>query len=458
MMKFDSIHRGSRAMVLFLCFLAHSGFSFAQVSYPVAVYLEAECATVGENWTTGEDELASGGTYVVAAEGSVSVMNPPEATAANLVTFTVPVQVLDSFRLIAHVKGTAPDNDSFWVRVNGGEWTAWDRRISDGDGWVWREVAGSPIEAAAGELTVDFAFREAGTQLDKLFVTNLSRNPEGIDQPAINCDDTTDCTMNPEACADALWIEAECADVTSEWRYRQEIDVSNGGYITNTNAARLDEPTTTTGDNQLKIQTDELSAGEYYLYFLVNARDNNSNSVWVKVDDNPWIDFSTELNGDALSTDGFEWRQVTRLNDSTTFMLDAGVHTIIISHRESGTHLDKIHMSKSATPPTGFGSFAFNCQENTLSATRTPLDLVSDLSVFPNPTSSQLTFEISSAVTGRLEAAVYDFSGRRMQVRTFQKAATTFRDQLDVATLPAGMYQLIITTEAGVTSRSFVKN
>ena len=458
MMKFDTIYRGPKAMALFLCLFAYAGFTRAQVSYPVAVYLEAECAAVGENWVTMEDEMASGGTYVVAAEGSVSVMNAPEAVAANLVTFTVPIQVQDSFRLMAHVKGSAPDNDSFWVRVNGGEWRAWDRRISDGDGWVWREVAGSPIEAAAGTLTVDFAFREANTQLDKLFLTNLSRTPEGIDQPSINCDDTTDCVANPAACADALWLEAECADVESEWRYRQEIDVSNGGYITNTNAARLEEPTTTTGDNQLKIMTDELSAGEYYLYFLMNARDNNSNSLWVKVDDNPWINFSYELDGEALATDGFEWRQVTDLNDSTTFMLDAGTHTIIIAHRESGTYLDKIHLSKSATPPTGFGSFAFNCQENTLSATRTPLDLVSDLSVFPNPTTSQLTFEISSAVTGRLEAAVYDFSGRRMQVRSFQKVATTLRDQVDVSMLPAGMYQLIITTEAGVTSRSFVKN
>ena len=458
MMNFDLIDRGRRATALFLCYVAFAGFAQAQVSYPVSVYLEAECAAVGENWTSVEDETVSGGMYLMPAEGFQSIANAPEAIAANLVTFTVPIQVQDSFRLMARVNGTAPNNDSFWVRVNGGEWRTWDRRISDGGGWVWRTVEGSPIEAAAGTLTVDFAFRESNTLLDKLFVTNLNGTPVGIDQPAINCDDSTDCVENPAACADALWLEAECTDVDSEWRYRQEIAASNGGYITNTNEPRLEEPTVTDGDNQLKIQTDELTAGEYYLYFLMDARDNNSNSLWVKVDDDPWINFSYELNGDDLATQGFEWRQVTSLNDSTTFMLDAGTHTIIIAHRERGTYLDKIHLSKSATAPTGYGSFAFNCQENTLSPTRTPLDLVSDLSVFPNPTSSQLTFEISSVVTGRLEAAVYDFSGRRMQVRTFQKAATTLRDQLDVSTLPAGMYQLIITTEAGVTSRSFVKN
>lgn len=458
MMNFNSTHRGARAAAFFFSLFLLAGNTYAQVSYPVAVYLEAECAAVGENWTTVEDDMASGGLYVVAAEGSISIATPPEAVAANLVTFTIPIQVQDSFRLLAHVRGMAPDNDSFWVRYNGGDWRSWDRRIGDSETWAWREVAGSPIGADAGTLTIDFAFREAGTQLDKIYLTNLISTPTGIDQPAINCDETTDCIANPAACADALWVEAECTDVSSEWRFRQEIDASNGGYITNPSAARLEEPTTTTGTNQLKIETDELSAGEYYLYFLLNARDNNSNSVWVKVDDEPWINFSYELDGADLATEGFEWRQVTALNDSTTFMLDAGKHTIIIAHRERGTYLDKIHLSKSATAPTGYGSFAFNCQENILSATRTPLDLVSDLSVFPNPTSSQLTFEISSAITGRLEAAVYDFSGRRMQVRSFQKFATTLRDQLDVSNLPAGMYQLIITSEAGVTSRSFVKN
>ena len=457
-MHFDLIRRGPVAAAFTFCCLALSGTAFAQASYPVAVYLEAECATVGENWTTVEDEMASGGTYVVAAEGFSSFEEVPEDIPANLVSFTVPVQELDSFRIHAHVKGTAPDNDSFWVRVNGGEWRSWDRRISDASGWVWREIVGSPYSSDAGQMTVDFAFREAGTQLDKLFVTTLAYSPQGIAQSSINCDEESDCVRFPESCTDQVWVEAECTDVQSQWRYRQDVSVSNGGYITNSTPSSLDEPTVDDEDNIVEVETQDLSAGTYYLFLRMNARDGNSNSLWVQIDNQPWINFSTELNGRELVTSGFEWRQVTALNDSTSFDLAAGSHTIRIAHRESGTYLDKIHLGKSATAPTGYGKFSFNCMENNLTPVREALDLASDLSVFPNPTSSQLSFSLTSAVTGRLEAAVYDFSGRRLQVSSFQKTGQNLREDIDVSTLPAGVYQLVIKTEAGVTSRGFVKN
>ena len=74
------------------------------------------------------------------------------------------------------------------------------------------------------------------------------------------------------------------------------------------------------------------------------------------------------------------------------------------------------------------------------------------------PTGDGLTFSMTTdEVSGRVEAAVFDFSGRRMQVRAFDKGNRTLTDDLDVSNLPKGVYQLVLTSERGVVSRNFVK-
>ena len=442
------------SLSLFL-FLATATLA-AQV--PFAVYLEAECAEVGENFVTAEADSASNGSYVVVQEGLVSVMEPPADEAANMVTFRVNVQEADEFHVWGRVRGSSPDNDSYWIRVNGGTWVEWNRRLGATEGWIWRELNNSPFNVEAGEMVIDFAYREANTQLDKIFVTTINNlTPTGMDQPAINCDEQTDCERYPEACVDQVWIEGECGQIGDEWRYVKRDTVSNGGYIVSSQTTYLTAPTSTDMESVVSYTTESISAGEYYLYFLMNARADDNNSFWVKVDEGEWIDFSFNLDGSILLTEGFEWKQVTAGMDSTTFDLAEGNHTIYVGTRETGTYLDKVFLGKQDSVPTGYGSFALNCMENRVVPVRPSLDLSSELKVFPNPATEQINFSLTSDKLGSLEAAVYDFSGRRLQVQRYEKGTRTFQDQVDIARLPRGVYQLVLTTGEGVISRNFVK-
>ncbi len=455
----------NRVFPIFLFIALFSSFALLAKSegataVPFAAYMEAECATVGENWLTEESEEASNGSYVVIGENLRSVDVVPDDVPANYVRFTLNVQEMDEYFIWGRVEGQAPDNDSFWVRVNGGDWVRWSRRVGDEDGWAWRQITNSPYTVEAGEMTIDFAYRERNTKLDKILVTTLNITPTGIDQPAFNCGDQTDCERNPEACADQVWIEGECGDLGSEWSYQKNANVSNGGYVVSRLAANITEPAGTGLPGQITYTTKEISAGTYYLNFLMNARGDDSNSFWVKVDDNPWINFGTELDDDdsTLLTDGFEWKRVRAEGDSTKFELEAGFHTIYVARRESGAYLDKIFMSQKDTLPTQFGSYVLGCMENEATPVRPSLDMEASLEVYPNPVAERLTFSMTTdEVSGRVEAAVFDFSGRRMQVRAFDKGNRTLTDDLDVSNLPKGVYQLVLTSERGVVSRNFVK-
>lgn len=452
---YDLFSREARtASLAFILFFLASP-AFAQV--PFAVYLEAECAEVGENWESVEDDAASAGSYAVPDAGLTSLNEPPEDAAANLLTFRLSVQEADDYFIWGRVRGSAPNSDSYWIRVNGGDWIEWSRGLGDTPGFNWRSLANSPFTAEAGPMVIDFAYRESNTQIDKLFVTTLDQRPTTATNPAINCDMQTDCERNPEACANQAWIEGECGDAGSGWVYQKRDTVSNGGYVFNNQDNLLTAPTSTDTPNTIAFTTEELAAGTYYLYFRMNAREDDDNSFWVKVDDSDWIDFGYELDGSPLLTEGFEWKLVNDGVDSSSFNLTAGIHTIYVASRENGTWLDKIFMGMQKTAPTGYGSFQLNCMENLFTPVRPSLDLTSEMSVYPNPASNMLRFNLSSTTMGRVDAAIFDFSGRRMQVREFTKQSDTLSDELNVADLPSGVYQLVITSTDGVVSRSFVK-
>jgi hypothetical protein len=68
--------------------------------------------------------------------------------------------------------------DSYWVRVDGGAWTQWNN-IPLGSSWHWDDVhdstasdAAVSYDLAARPHTVTFAYREDGTQLDRVVITS----------------------------------------------------------------------------------------------------------------------------------------------------------------------------------------------------------------------------------------------------------------------------------------------
>ena len=79
------------------------------------------------------------------------------------------------------------------------------------------------------------------------------------------------------------------------------------------------------------------------------------------------------------------------------------------------------------------------------------------VSVFPNPTSAELTLDLAGDYAGRIEVQITDFTGRQLRRLSFDKARGDLRRMLDVRNLAPGMYRLHLLEGDRSTVRSFVK-
>ncbi|MCB0853126.1 MAG: putative Ig domain-containing protein, partial [Bacteroidetes bacterium] len=160
------------------------------------VWLEAECATVGSQWTEQTNAGASEGKYLAPPNTTNNNWAPP--TPDDWVTFTFDVTQPGAYKVFARIQATSGSSDSYWVRANGGTWQEWNK-INSGSyssAFQWSQVGNwtggccpTPVtfNLVAGTNSVDFAWRELNTNLDKIFVTLNGSVPGGLGDPAGNC-------------------------------------------------------------------------------------------------------------------------------------------------------------------------------------------------------------------------------------------------------------------------------
>ena len=150
-----------------------------------AAWLEAECATVGSNWNVAEDANAAGGKYLTYPSGTS--MNGAPTNPADHVTFSVVTATAGSYHLQARIRAPSGSNDSFWFKVNDGDWIKWWQGITRGTQFNWNTATGSPFTLTAGNHTITVAYRESGTQLDKLYLSSSSESPDGLGDVDSTC-------------------------------------------------------------------------------------------------------------------------------------------------------------------------------------------------------------------------------------------------------------------------------
>ena len=146
------------------------------------------------------------------------------------------------------------------------------------------------------------------------------------------------------------WLEAECATAAA-----------NRAYVTFPASGLLPRPQTFGGASQLTYTVNLSVTAAYKLFFRLNAPEQQRSSVWVSIDDGPWVKFSKQRNRRRLSTQGFEWREVVDNGTPLDLRLSEGEHTIRVAARESGLQLDKIFLSPSARHPAGLAVNAPTC-------------------------------------------------------------------------------------------------
>ena len=147
--------------------------------------LEAECAVVGSAWKTETNSKASGSKYVV-YRGTSSNNIAPADLPENYVRFTVANAEGGTYHLFARVFAQNQVEDSYWVRVNEGNWVRWNGWEGYGN-YTWNKVANAPFSLTAGTNTIDFAYREPGARLDKLHLNMSGEVPTGFGEDASNC-------------------------------------------------------------------------------------------------------------------------------------------------------------------------------------------------------------------------------------------------------------------------------
>ena len=170
---------------------------------PVAsasVWLEAECGSVGSNWLTETNTDASNGKYLVYPRGSVN-RNPPSGNSDDQVTFTVNVPQAGSYYLLARIKARDNATNSFWIKIDNQSWIEWWEGMTLSQSFAWNLAPGGAFALSAGSHTISFAYREGGTQLDKLVLSSAETLPSGPGGTASNC--TTTPPPQPVVTADA---------------------------------------------------------------------------------------------------------------------------------------------------------------------------------------------------------------------------------------------------------------
>ena len=148
------------------------------------ITLEAECALVGANFLIQADGLTVDG-KVVLFPGTRSTSAPPADLAENRIRFSVDVAAAGAYHLFARARADNNSYDSYWVRVNGGEWVSWNSWGTYGV-FAWFEVDAS-VSLKAGVNVIDFAYREDNALLDKIVLSLDATLPIGLGGIDLTC-------------------------------------------------------------------------------------------------------------------------------------------------------------------------------------------------------------------------------------------------------------------------------
>jgi hypothetical protein len=189
---------------------AHEGDFNFRLSAPIecqrSIYLEAECAEVGSRWSILNDDNASNGQYLL-PPGGTSYDVPP-SNPSDIVKFTLGVTQAGQYRIYTRSLAADGGSDSYWVRINNGNWTKYNKVNSpnQGNSYEWDQV--SLYSGCSGNLpltfglipgsnTIEIAWREPNIRLDKLFVTLVGKKPSGMGD-MVDCDGNP--PVDPEPC------------------------------------------------------------------------------------------------------------------------------------------------------------------------------------------------------------------------------------------------------------------
>jgi hypothetical protein len=148
------------------------------------LWVEAESGNLLSPMRNLSSSSASNGRYIAVASRNNSLNAPPSNGTA---TYTFNTTSAGTYKIWGRKIAPNTDGDSFWVQVDNGTWYKWNN-IPLSSSWAWDDMhnadAGNATvtwNLSAGAHTLKVAYREDGTKLDRLLITNdLSFVPSGL--------------------------------------------------------------------------------------------------------------------------------------------------------------------------------------------------------------------------------------------------------------------------------------
>ncbi|WP_116107935.1 T9SS type A sorting domain-containing protein [Lewinella sp. IMCC34191] len=405
-------------------------------------FFEGECGEMGEVWETILDSGASQGQAAV-VKGPNSTDVPPIDEPDNLLRFNIDRAEAGDYSFFARIKAPTGFDDSFWFRVNGGEWYEWWMNIQQGDAYNWNQIRRA-IYLNEGVNTIDFTFRENGTILDKIYFSKSAIDP--TDQRVADYD--ISCNPDPDAAADQ-YLSVECAAVGDTW--------FTGGGVAIATENSIVAPPEDIAANRVRF-TINSEPGNYSIFALTRAFNSQSNSFWVRIDDGEWLEWS---QGIKVST-SFEWNEIP-----LAMQVNQEAHYIDFAFMEAGTWLKGIFLTQTGMIPDRMDFTESGCGSE-IAISRDPKLLGADsdvraanpradITLFPNPVTDRLNLAYSSVVTGELTVTVIDNLGRNVYQTKVTKEDQLLRSQVPIHNLEPGQYYLRIQNGQDVQSRAFLK-
>ncbi|MBI5396959.1 MAG: hypothetical protein HZA91_16810 [Verrucomicrobia bacterium] len=147
-----------------------------------SVYWEAEAGRVIPPMSLCEDAKASGGAFVWMPA------RPGERASSSVgnVTWQLKVAAAGKYYVWGRVQAPTPENDSFYVRAFSDEGeilgrTEWPTSVRKDWQWLPLAIGGgrapTALELPAGTVSLQLRVREAGTKMDRLFITPRAEEP-----------------------------------------------------------------------------------------------------------------------------------------------------------------------------------------------------------------------------------------------------------------------------------------
>lgn len=148
-----------------------------------SVFFEPECATIGEEWDIVSDANASNGSYVMVQSGLESV-SEASTDSASAIYITFSVENTATYNLFARVNCPTADDDSYWVKMDDGDFEMFNGLGTSG--WQWLNL--NSYSLTSGEHTLTITYREDGAKLDKICIADFSKPPTGMGGTDENCE------------------------------------------------------------------------------------------------------------------------------------------------------------------------------------------------------------------------------------------------------------------------------